>query len=139
MKPIVLLRIATVLLGIFLVGHTIGAVATSSRGPEESAVFDAMRAYQFDAMGTARTHWDFYLGFSLFLSANLLLLIVMVIQVTNLAKSNLRAARPFVVALFVGHAIFASLCWIYFFIAPSVFTTAAAVCFGVAAAKMRQE
>jgi hypothetical protein len=29
-----------------------------------------MRAYRSLAMGSLRSHWDFYFGFSLFLSAN---------------------------------------------------------------------
>src|SRR5712672_3737005 len=77
MKPSILLRVASILTLIFCAGHTYGALASSSRDPEQAAVFMAMQAFPFEIMGARRTHWDFYRGFSLLFSATLLLLAVL--------------------------------------------------------------
>ena len=50
MKPSVLLRVASVLTLIFCAGHTYGALAASSRDPEQAAVFMAMQAFPFEIM-----------------------------------------------------------------------------------------
>jgi len=44
MKSWILLRVASVLTLIFCAGHTYGALGSSSRDPEQAAVFMAMQA-----------------------------------------------------------------------------------------------
>jgi hypothetical protein len=119
-----LLRTAAVLNLVFLAGHTWGIFAQRSRGPGERSLFEAMRAYRFLAMGSLRSHWDFYLGFSLFLSANLLVLTVLMWQLGSLARTDAARARPFMATLLGGYILFSALCWRYFFIAPAMTSTA---------------
>jgi len=68
MKPSILLRVASVLTLIFCAGHTYGALDSSSRDPEQAAVFMAMQAFPFEIMGAKRTHWQFYRGSASFSS-----------------------------------------------------------------------
>ena|SRR3989442_6828275 len=122
-----LLRTAAALNLVFLAGHTYGVFASPSRGPGERTLYGAMRAYRFLAMGSLRSHWDFYFGFSLFLSANLLVLTVLIWQVGSLARTDPARARPFIATLLGGYLLFAVLCWVYFFIAPAMTTSAIAL------------
>src|SRR6266853_1722024 len=55
MKPWILLRVASVLTLIFCAGHTYGALGSSSRDPEQAAVFMAMQAFPFEIIG-GQTH-----------------------------------------------------------------------------------
>jgi len=65
MKPTIFLRIAAVLTLIHSILHTIGGVfGKPLPGPAEQAVA-AMKANHFMLMGSARTYWDFYIGFGL--------------------------------------------------------------------------
>lgn len=130
MKPPLLLRITSVLLLVFAAGHTYGALATPSRGLAEAVVFSGMRSFQFDIMGVSRTHWEFYVGFSLFLSVSLFLLAVLVWQIANIATLYPARVWPMVFALFVAHVGFAVLCWVYFFPAPAVVTSVATIFLG---------
>ncbi len=132
MKPTVLLRLASVLTPIFCAGHTYGALAASSRDPEQAAVFMAMQAFPFEIMGARRSHWDFYRGFSLLFSVTLLLLAVLLWQLARLAKRDSAGARPFVASLFLAYLGFTILCGVYFFIAPAAFSAAVAICLALA-------
>jgi hypothetical protein len=132
MKPLILLRIASLLSLVFCAGHTYGALVTSSRDPEQAAVFMAMQAFPFEIMGARRTHWEFYRGFSLLFSVTLLLLAVLLWQLARLAKRDPVAARPFVASLFLAYLGFTILCGVYFFIAPAAFSAAVAVCLALA-------
>lgn len=134
MKPSTLLRIASVLTLVFFAGHTYRALDPSSRGPEEAAVFMAMQAYPFNIMGFRRTHWEFYRGFSLLLSATLLMLAVLLWQIGTLARSDPARARPLVATLFAGYFGFTVLCGMYFFTAPAAVSAAVAICLALALA-----
>ena len=129
MRPILLLRIALVMLVLFLVGHTIGALSEASRGPEEAAVFTAMQTYRFDIMGVTRTHADFYQGLGLYLSAALAIFVWLTAVISGVARRDPATARPMVIAMAVGMTGMAALSWVYFFPAPAVMSTVAAVCF----------
>src|SRR5215831_7853603 len=119
MKQMILLRTASALTLVFCAGHTYGSLNTSSRGPEEAAVFMAMQAYPFTIMGFRRTHWDFYRGFSLLFSATLIMLAVLLWQLGELAKSDPARARPFIATMALGYVGFTVLCGLYFFTAPA--------------------
>src|SRR5215510_15327140 len=96
MKQTILLRTASLLTLVFCAGHTFGTLNTTSRGPEEAAVFMAMQAYPFTIMGFRRTHWDFYRGFSLLFSITLLLLAVLLWQLGGMSKSEPARVRPLI-------------------------------------------
>ncbi len=87
-----------------------------------------MQNYRFDIMGFTRSHWQFYQGFSIFLSANLALLTVLSWQLGNLSAVDPQRARPLVITLLAGGIVFAGLCWSYFFLAPAVVSSLIVVC-----------
>src|SRR5258705_13100593 len=115
MKSWILLRVASVLTLIFCAGHTYGALGSSSRDPEQPAVFMAMQAFPFEIMGARRTHWQFYRGFSLLFSVTLLLLAVLLWQLAGLPKPDPAGARPPRAPLLPAYLGFPILCGECFF------------------------
>ena len=79
-----------------------------------------MKALRFDAMGSLRTYWDFYFGFGMFLTVNLLLLSVLSWQLAALVRVEPARARPLIASLCAAFLVFAVLSWLYFFIAPLI-------------------
>ncbi|NUM81419.1 hypothetical protein HUU42_11495 [bacterium] len=126
MKSSIFFKVASGLLAFFGMAHTFG-MFTEDEG-EIKAVVSMMRSVHFDAMGTSRTVFDFYFGFGLLLTLFLLFSSVLSWQLGNLSKEQPAIARriawPFAVAILVV----AVLCWMYFFIAPQVIASLAAVC-----------
>jgi hypothetical protein len=137
MKPAILLRVASMLTLIFCAGHTYGVLSASLRDPEQAAVFMAMQAFPFEIMGARRTHWDFYRGFSFLFSVTLLLLAVLLWQLAALAKRDPAGARPLVGSLLLAYLGFTTLCGVYFFMAPAVFSAAVAICLALAFSSAR--
>jgi hypothetical protein len=132
MKTPLLLRTASALTLIFCAGHTYKALGLSLSDPEEAAVFMAMQAYPFSIMGSRRTHWDFYRGYSLLFSATLLLLGVLLWQLGAVARSDAARVRPLIAILFAGYLGFTILCGTYFFFAPAALSAAAGICLAFA-------
>ena len=132
MKQTILLRIASALTLILSAASVYRALAPSSRGPEEAAVFMAMQAYPFSIMGFRRTHWDFYRGFSLLLGVALLVLALLLWQIGAMAQSEPSKARPLIATLLAGYLGFTILCGTYFFTAPAALSAAVAICLALA-------
>ena len=60
MKPLVFLRVASVLTLIHALLHTIGGVYGSPEPGPQLAAVTAMKANQFLLMGHTRSYWNFY-------------------------------------------------------------------------------
>jgi len=83
MKASLLYRIASVLLLLFAIGHTLGFRQSDPAwgvGPP----IDLMRSIHFDAQGFSRTYWDFFSAFGLFFSVFLLFPAVLAWQLGGL-------------------------------------------------------
>jgi hypothetical protein len=78
-----LYRIASVLLLLFALGHTLGF---RQNNPEwaAGAVIDAMRSLHFDAQGFNRSYWDFFSAFGLFFTVFLLFAAALAWQLSSL-------------------------------------------------------
>ena len=78
MKPALFLRVASVLSLIHCVLHTMGGVFGSPQhGAEEIAVIEAMKSHRFDFLGSARSYWDFFFGYGLFITIVLFVVAVL--------------------------------------------------------------
>ena len=139
MKPQILLRAASALtLAHALLNSFAGLLSGTSKNQEEVSLLNAMKALHFDAMGSLRTYWDFYFGFGLFLTVNLLLLSALQWQLASLVKAEPTIARPFVGMLCIAFLAFAALSSLYFFIAPLVIEGIIALLLGLAYASSRR-
>lgn len=139
MKPHFLLRAASALTVVHaLLNSFAGLLSGTSKNQEEVLLLDAMKALHFDAMGSLRTYWDFYFGFGLCLTVNLLLLSALMWQLASVAKVDRALTRPFIGMLCIAFLAFATLSWLYFFIAPVVIEGVIALLLGLAYAACRR-
>ena len=121
MKPSVLYRIASGLLVLFAIGHTLGFRQTDPQWGVDSLVA-SMRTIRFDVQGFSRTYWDFFVGAGLFVGVFHLFAAVLAWQLGGLSQETLRL-MPVVTwtlaILFVGVTV---LSWMYLFIVPVIFS-----------------
>jgi hypothetical protein len=127
-KPTLWLRISSVIALLLCAGHTSGVPWTPDETERGLALVGEMRAYHFDALGASRSYDDFYRGFGLSCSVALLLGAILLWQLGTLAKTNAKATRPMVTAIWLAYAAYAVLDSMYFFIIPLVMALCVVVC-----------
>jgi hypothetical protein len=132
MKPVIFLRIASVLTLIHAVLHTIGGVFSSADpGPATIAV-EAMKANQFLVMGHMRSYWEFYRGLGLTVSILLTAEAIVFWQLGSLAKTDAGRLRPVMATFLLAYLVLAVNSNAYFFIAPVITEILIAACLGAA-------
>ncbi len=120
MKPVIYLRIASVLTLLHAVLHTIGGVFGKPQpGPQQAAV-TAMKVNQFPLMGAIRSFWEFYRGMGLGLTIFLAALAVVLWQLSLLARKDSYRLTPIYWTLLVAFLFMAADSYIYFFWPPVV-------------------
>ncbi len=133
MSPTMFLRIASLIALLQGVGHGLSVVRWGpSRGQEEIAVIEHMKAYAFDFQGFTRSYWDFFLGYGLMAAFNCMVEAVLFWQLSSTATSSGSRGTPIVVLFVFANLVHAILCWNYFFLTPIVLDAAIAVCLGLA-------
>ena len=138
MKSTVLLKTASVLMLLHFVGHTLGMMRGPSHGPEEVGVIESMKTHHFDAMGSSRSYWDYFLGFGFDASINMLFQAVLLWLLAGVARTNFAIVRPFI-ALLLAAWIASMLLYIkYFFLAPIAFAALMVLVLGAAWVSARQ-
>jgi hypothetical protein len=132
MKASLLYRIASVLLILFALGHTLGFRRVDRRWGVDS-IIGALRSTHFHVQGLNRTYWDFYTGFGLFVTVLLIFLAILSWQLGGLPKESLLAMS--VVTWALGACFFGVtfLSWKYFFVIPMIFSGVITICLILAA------
>jgi hypothetical protein len=138
-KPVVFLRVASVLTLIHAVLHTIGGVfGKVDPGPAAVAIA-AMKANRFPLMGNMRSFWDFYFGLGLALSISMTAEGILMWQLASLASTDARRLRPMMATFLVAYLAIAMNSYAHFFPAPVVFEIVIAGCFGAAIATAKPQ
>ncbi len=132
MKAPILYRIASVLLLLFAVGHTLGFQQVDPKWGID-AVVGSMGSVHFEAQGFNRTYWDFYVGFGLFVSVFLVLSAFLAWQLAGLRAEALALVQSLRWALAICFLVVTLLSWRYFFFVPVVFSATISLCLIVAA------
>ena len=132
MKASVLYRIASVLLLLFDIGHTLGFRQSDPQWGVDTLV-GSMRSIHFDVQGFNRTYWDFFVGAGFFVSVFLLFAAVLAWQLGSLPVEILARMRGTVWAFAVCFVAVTVLSWRYFFALPIVFSLLITVCLVAAA------
>jgi hypothetical protein len=132
MKAPLLYRIASVLLLLFAIGHTLGFRQTN---PEwgVGALLDSMRSIHFDAQGFSRTYWDFFSAFGFFFSVFLVFAAVLAWQLSGLPAEIFARMRRTAWALAICFVAITALSFRYAFTTPIVFSTLITMCLIAAA------
>ena len=127
MKASLFYRIASVLLLLFAIGHTLGFRQNT---PEwgVTSVIDLMRSIHFDAQGFNRTYWDFFSAFGLYFSVFLLFSAVLAWQLAGLPAEIFARMRSTAWALAICFAAVTALSFGYAFTIPIVFSTLITLC-----------
>ncbi|HVW85216.1 MAG TPA: hypothetical protein VHB50_11075 [Bryobacteraceae bacterium] len=132
MKASLFYRVASVLLLLFALGHTLGFRKVDPKWRVDSLV-QSMQSTQFNANGSDRTYWDFYVGFGLFVSVLMVFAAVVAWQLGGLPGDTLAAMRLVAWGFVVCFAVVAFLSWRYFFMVPVVFSLGIVLCLGIGA------
>jgi len=125
-------KIASVLLVLFAVGHTLGFRKVDPRWGIDSIVA-SMQTVQFSVNGLPRTYWDFYVGFGLFVTVLLVFAALVCWQFAGLNPAVLKTMAILTWALAACFVANTYLCWRYFFTVPLVFSIVLAILLGLAA------
>ncbi len=132
MKASLLYRIASILLLVFAVGHTLGFRKVDPNWGIDSLI-SLMRSSHFNVSGFERTYWDFYVGFGLVVSVLLVFAAIVAWQFGGIAPGTLAAMRVSAWGFVLCFAFVAYLSWRYFFPLPIIFSCAILLCLAAAA------
>jgi len=139
MKAWIWLRIAAALQALGVVGHNFETLSTKPQhGPAEQAVFDAMRGFQFNIMGSTRSTWDFYRGYQFSTTVTFVLIVTLLWMLSNMSRRAPQEARPLVLALLLAQVCNVAIGFEFFFAGPGVVGGIIAVCLGIAALGLDQ-
>lgn len=132
MKASLLYRVASILLILFALGHTLGFRRVDPRWGIDS-IIGALRSTHFDVQGLNRTYWDFYTGFGLFVTVLLVFVAVLSWQLGSLPKESLLLMPLVTWGLAACFVVVTFLSWKYFFMVPMIFSGVVTICFIFAA------
>ena len=132
MKSRVFYRIASVLLVLFAIGHTVGFRQIDPNWHVGSLI-ESMQSTTFNTQGFTRTYWDFYVGFGSFVSVLLVFAAVVAWQLGRVSSLTVPSVQKIGWALTACFVVITFLCWRYFFVIPLVFSLVITVCLAVAA------
>ena len=132
MKASLLYRISSILLLLFAAGHTLGFRQIDPKWGVDSLV-QSMKTIHFNANGSDRTYWDFFVGFGFFVTVLMVFASIIAWQFGSLPAETLAAMRISAWGFVVCFVVVAYLSWCYFFIVPVVFSIAISLCLAAAA------
>ena len=132
MKSAIYLRIASVLLLLHAVLHTIGGVFGKPAPGAETMVLATMRGYRFPVFGVMRSYADFFRGMGLAVSIFLVIEAIVLWQLASLVKSNGARLRPILASFLVGYLLMALNSFLFFFFPPVIVELLIAACLAVA-------
>lgn len=127
MKVSLLYRTASVLLLLFAAGHTIGFRQVDPAWHVDSLV-DSMKSMHFNANGSDRTYWEFFVGFGLLVTVWMVFAAVVAWQLGSLPAATLAQMRVVAWGFVICVGIVTWLSWRYFFQIPVIFSIAILLC-----------
>jgi hypothetical protein len=132
MKPSVLYRVASAVLLLFTIGHTLGfQQADPAWGA--GAVLESMRSTPLTIQGFTRTYWDFYLGAGFTVGVFFLFAAALAWQLGGLPKATLASMRATTWTFAACFVAVTALGWRYLFWIPIVMAGVIAACLVAAA------
>jgi len=132
MKPVLFLRMASVVTFVHAALHTVNMLfGKPEPGPQQIAIA-AMKSNQFLLMGMTRSFWDFYLGFGFATSILLLAESIVFWQLSSLAKTGAARLRWILATFTIGYLALTANSFAYFFAPPVATELVIAMCLALA-------
>lgn len=119
MKPVLFLRIASVLTIIHAVLHTVGGVFGKPT-PGIATTVAAMMRSRFAVFGVTRSYSDFYMGLGLGISIFLTVEAIAFWILASMAKSDAARLRPLLGIFVLGYLAMAINSYVFFFAGPVI-------------------
>jgi len=132
MKASVFYRIASVLLLLFAVAHTL-AFSQSDPTWGVDALLSSMRSIHFDVQGFSRTYWDFFVAAGLSVGVFYLFAAILAWQLRGVPSATLALMRVTTWAFALSFAAIAVVSWRHLFMIPIAFSIAITICLTAAA------
>jgi len=132
MKASIFYRISAVLLVLFAIGHTIGFSQSDPQWGLD-ALLGSLKSTRFDALGSSRTFWDFFVALGYIVGVFYLFAAILAWQLGGLSTEALRSVRLTAWAFALCFVAVAAVSWLYLFDIPIAFSSAVALCLLVAA------
>jgi hypothetical protein len=130
-------RLTTLLLLLYCLGHTFGAlVSTPHFGSKSDVVMAAMKSVHFKAGGSDCTWFGFYLGFGYNVSIFFLFSGILTWFLGGMSPSDQRRWAPITWSLFASYAATVVLAVSYFFAAPIIFSSLVTLLLGIQGVKL---
>jgi len=130
-----LLRIAAVATAAQAMAHTFGGVFGPIQPGNQMVAAVAMKTNQFDALGSSRTFWDFFIGFGLCVSVFLVLETGLLWIVAKAVDDGVTDWRPILALLMICNVAIGVLGVRFFFPATVVAPGVNLICIGIVLAK----
>jgi hypothetical protein len=131
-KASIFYRIASVLLLLFALGHTLG-FRQSDPAWGVDALLGSMRSIHFDVQGFSRSYWDLYNAAGFCVGVFYLFSAVLAWQLGGLPAATLALMRGTAWAFALCFAAITVVSWRYLFALPIVFSIVIAMCLTAAA------
>jgi hypothetical protein len=128
MNATLLYRIASVLLFLFSVGHTLGFLNFKPQSPEGMAVRAAMSSVTFNFKGRSYSYGNFYRGFGFFVTAYLLFSAFLAWYLGRVAAHTPGAIVELAWAFAAVQLACLGLSVRYFFLVPALLSGVIAIC-----------
>jgi len=133
-----LYRIAAILFLLFAVGHTFGFLSFKPPTADALAVRDAMNTVHFEVGGTSFSYGGFYIGFGLNATLYLIFSAFLAWHLGNMSVAYPAAIGMLGWIFFAIQIVSLALSWMYFSIAPAIFSALVAICLGWSAWMVQQ-
>lgn len=137
MKATIFLRIASVLLVVQAVLHTIGGVFGAPPPGAGATAMLAMRANHFMMMGMDRSYYWFYIGFGLAITASLLVEAALFWMLSGMVRRTGALLRPILWLYALGYVAMTVLAAVFFFAPPMIFDAVVVILLGWSAMSLK--
>jgi hypothetical protein len=138
MKAKLLLRIASVLILIHLLGHALGHSGWDKpEDPRMQEVVDAMEGYKSEFMGATHSMGDYYNGYSLIMFFVYAMSISIVWSASAFADTNKIVARKILSPVAIAYLAFSAIEFTYFFAFAGAISLGAGILILVSIFKLR--
>ncbi|HMG88181.1 MAG TPA: hypothetical protein VK574_20785 [Terracidiphilus sp.] len=131
MKPVIYLRIASILTLVHSILHTIGGVFGKPLPGTATMVAATMRQ-TFPVFGVVRSYADFYRGLGLGITIFVTMDAAILWLLASMAKSDAARLRPILVAFLMGYLALAVNSYTFIFSGPVIIELLIVACLGAA-------